>query len=179
MEFLEFVSEIGRLKETKRTGWVDKAVKNPESVADHSFRLAVLVMLYAEKSGINTEKCMKMALIHDMAEIYTGDIPNQESKEKVEKERTALKKLLEKLPENNRKEITNLWEEFNEKKTKEALLVSDLDKIEMIIQLIDYKKQRRAENMDEFFATTEKIVRTELGKELLNKLKAQYLSIKN
>ena len=179
MDFLAFASEIGRLKETKRTGWIVKSVKNPESVADHSFRLAVLAMLYAEEAGINTEKCMKMALIHDMAEIYTGDIPRQDGEEKIEKERQALKRLLEKLPDKMKKEITDIWEEFAAKKSKEALLVSDLDKIEMLIQAIDYKKQKRAENMDEFFATTERIVKTGLGKELLKCLKAQYLSIKN
>jgi putative hydrolase of HD superfamily len=178
MDFLEFASEIGRLKEIKRTGWINKSVKNPESVADHSFRLAVLAMLYAEESNLNSEKCMKMALVHDMAEIYTGDIPRHD-KEKIEKEEQALKRLLEKLPDKMKKEITDLWEEFAAKKSKEAMLVSDLDKIEMLIQAVDYKKQRRAENMDEFFATTEEIIKTELGKELLKCLKAQYLSIKN
>ena len=74
MRLLNFVSEIGKLKDITRTGWELYSVNNPESVADHSFRLAVLSMLYAEKLKLDTEKCIKLALIHDMCEVYTKDI---------------------------------------------------------------------------------------------------------
>ena len=74
MGLLNFVSEIEKLKDITRTGWELYSVNNPESVADHSFCLAVLSMLYAEKLKLDTEKCIKLALIHDMCEVYTKDI---------------------------------------------------------------------------------------------------------
>ena len=177
MELLEFISEIGKLKDLERTGWNINLVKNPESVADHSFRLAVLTMLYAEKLELDVEKCIKMALVHDMEEVYIGDAtPNTKD---IENERKGMEKLLNRLSEKESEEILELWEEFNQRKTKEAQLVSDLDKIEMLIQAIQYKKEKRTEkDLYVFFQTTEKIVKTDLGKELLENLRNQYLSIK-
>ena len=60
------------LKRVPRTGWM-RTVKNPESVAEHMYRLAVMCML--APSGLDVNHCIFLALCHDMAESVVGDIP--------------------------------------------------------------------------------------------------------
>ena len=70
----DFLFEISKLKRIPRTGWVFMGVKNPETVAEHSFRLAVASWIFAHKKGLNPGKAIKIALAHDLCEVYAGDI---------------------------------------------------------------------------------------------------------
>jgi len=71
---LQFLEIIGKLKTEKRTGWINNKVYLPESVSDHMYRMAIMSFLIPLDSGLNKERCMKLALIHDMAEALVGDI---------------------------------------------------------------------------------------------------------
>ena len=71
---IEFISEVGRLKRLPRTGWVESGVPDPESVADHSFRVALLTLVLADLKGLDALKAVRMALIHDLGEAETGDL---------------------------------------------------------------------------------------------------------
>jgi len=184
MKYLNFLSEIGKLKDVERTGWKIYKVRNPESVADHSFRIAIMAMLYSKKLGLDENKCVKMSLVHDLEEVYTGDIAtradektqtvNNTGKEKIEK--NAFDKLMKLL--DDKEEIAELWQEYHEHKTLEAKLVNDLDKIEMVLQALDYKKGKRTkENLEEFFQTSGPRIITEKGKELWNRIRKEYLEL--
>jgi len=73
-DLIDFFINIGKLKEMKRRGWVINRIKNPESIANHIFRMAIMTWILAKKKGgLNIERILKMALIHDLCEIYTGD----------------------------------------------------------------------------------------------------------
>ena len=65
---LEFLRAVGGLKGLTRRGWLEAGIKNPESVAEHSYRTAVLAMILADLQGLDAEKAIRMALLHDMAE---------------------------------------------------------------------------------------------------------------
>jgi putative hydrolase of HD superfamily len=65
MPFLEFALKSLELKDIERTGWLVRKVRKPESVADHSFFLALLCSLYAKEEGIDELKCVRLALAHD------------------------------------------------------------------------------------------------------------------
>lgn len=72
-----FAHRIGRLKSTPRTGWLHRGIPpdQTESVADHSFRVAVLTWLASsEVEGLDRNRAIKLALLHDLAESITGDI---------------------------------------------------------------------------------------------------------
>ena len=72
---VDFARIVGRLKTTPRTGWVRRGVPRYESVADHSWRVATLSLLLAGRKDVDfTNKCLPMALIHDVAESLIGDI---------------------------------------------------------------------------------------------------------
>lgn len=71
---MNYLHKIGKLKDLKRKSWVLRKVPNPESVADHSFRTSFMALLLADKLNLDKNKCVQMALIHDISESLTGDI---------------------------------------------------------------------------------------------------------
>lgn len=80
MTMLGLFIELGNLKKLKRTGWVLRGVPNPESIADHSFRVALITFFLADelkKRGveINPDKAVRIALLHDIGEARITDIP--------------------------------------------------------------------------------------------------------
>ncbi len=149
MELLEFFRKAMELKETKRSGWVLQGVEDPESVADHSFMLGLVSYVMAKRFGLDADKCMKMGMIHDLCEAYSGDIPNSihddergmTRDEKERREREGMERVLSLLPEEISDEFRSLWEEFEGRKSDEAKLVKGLDKLEMCLQALDYAKK--------------------------------------
>ena len=71
---LDFFSTISKLKESKRAGWVLHGIQNGESVADHSFQVAIMAMFLANNVGVDQNKSVQMALIHDIGESVIGDV---------------------------------------------------------------------------------------------------------
>lgn len=131
---IEFLKITEKLKCNTRHSWTSNGRK--ESVAEHSFQLMVLAWSVKDEfPDIDMEKVMKMCLFHDFGEAITGDIPSFEKTTKDEKiEEEAVFKALEILPEEQRKELVNLFEEMNDLNTEEAKLYKALDKMEAVIQ---------------------------------------------
>ncbi len=174
MENLEFLLEAGKLKHLARTGWKLRGIKNPESVADHSWRLALMAMIFCD--GLDKLKCIEMALIHDLLEAIAGDIPPEEisgiaKEEKERREKEAAKSLF------SGTELLDIWEEYLENKTLEAKLVHDLDKLEMAIQAVEYMKLGYS-GLEEFLEYTERNLETETGKRLFEIIKTRYKNLK-
>jgi putative hydrolases of HD superfamily len=71
-----FAYEAGQLKRLPRAGRLLTGIKDPESVADNSFRVAVLAYVIAVKEGANPERAATLGLFHDFPETRTGDIPS-------------------------------------------------------------------------------------------------------
>lgn len=159
-KLLDFMSIIGRLKTTKRTGWVYNNVKQPESVSDHMYRMSILAFL-VEDPTVDKNKCIKMSLVHDMAESIVGDIAPADGitkEDKYQREKSAMQHIQSLLDKENGLEMYNLWEEYEEEKSKEALFVKDLDKFEMILQAFEYEKaEARFGTLQEFFDSTQGI----------------------
>jgi len=141
--FIDFIAEAGKLKRLPRTGWVESGVPDPESVADHSFRVALITLVLADVKGLDSLKAVRMALLHDLAEAETGDLtPTQKGKNpeaSEEAENAAMARLLEKLPDAIRGDYAAAWREFCEYSTTEARLVRDADKLEMVMQASEYE----------------------------------------
>ena len=78
---ISFLAELMRLKSTPRIGWLLRGVRDVESVAAHSFGVAVIAMLLADRARavgveVNVERLLRMALLHDLTETRTGDLPS-------------------------------------------------------------------------------------------------------
>ena len=112
-----------------------------ESIADHSFSVALLALTIIEKNKLNldTFKCIKMGIIHELGEVYAGDFTpydNITKKEKHIKEKEAILRVLETLNENN--DFLELWEEFEKAETDEAKFIKNVDKLEFLLQACAY-----------------------------------------
>ena len=166
---IKFILEIGKLKKVKRVGWIYGGAKekDTESVAGHSFRLAIMTGCLIGRKRFDLEKLLKMAIIHDLVIVYTGDItpfddlithdlkkdkkiletwPTGSKKDKEKhtierrfKDRKAVAKLVENLPIKLQDEILSLWFEYEEGFSKEGRFVRQVDRIEKLLQAIEYK----------------------------------------
>jgi putative hydrolase of HD superfamily len=145
-----FFHSILQLKSVRRAGWVSKAqVKDAESVADHTFSMAAMAMLLSDLLGFDTERVIKMALIHDLAESIVGDyMPGDvTARQKLAKEKKAMKHILSNLPKEIREEYENIWLEYLDNRTGIARFVHRIDKLEMALQADRYAKQGYAEKL--------------------------------
>ena len=142
---LEFLSNVGRLKGLPRTGWLESGVLEPESVAEHSHRTAVIAMLLADLQGLDSGKAAKMALLHDLAEALTGDLTPEEKRRRgqayLTEEEEAMDLLLSGLPGSLAASYKDLWEELRRSSSPEAVLVSQADKVEMLLQASEYEEE--------------------------------------
>eukprot|EP00126_Sphaerothecum_destruens_P006381 Sdes_comp19334_c0_seq1m10507 len=126
------------------------------------YRMSILAFFSCQEEKLDREKCIRLALIHDMAESIVGDITPHDGvskEEKHEKEKDAMKTICEIIQETTRQEISDefyeLWEEYETGKTPEAKYVKDLDKFEMILQAFEYENEEKTPGkLEEFFEST-------------------------
>lgn len=139
---------LGKMKSLKRTGWVKRQVKNPESDAEHSYSLAMLALLLAPKN-LDLLKCLKLALIHDMPEIFCGDfVPGElPESEKSRLEQNAMQKITYDL---NEPELTTLFSEYEQHKTPEAEFVWALDRLDNVFTARFYENEQNISLVNEF-----------------------------
>ena len=153
-----FIKYILKLKTVKRKGWIYNAkILNAESVADHTFSTCVLGMLFSDMLQLDTEKVMKMILIHDLAESIVGDyIPGEIStSDKLKKENDAMHHILSYLPIDISSIYDNIWQEYQSGSTKESQLVKILDKLELLLQADIYLQNGYSKkNLKPFFDST-------------------------
>ncbi|CAF9917107.1 MAG: hypothetical protein ALECFALPRED_011041 [Alectoria fallacina] len=150
---LPFLHLLERLKTTKREGWRRFSITSGESISDHMYRMSILTMLAPASlsSKLNIPHCTKMALVHDMAELLVGDITPKDEIPKEEKARREAdtmeylcggEGLLGKWGKGEQgKSIQAIFEEYEESKTPESLFVHDVDKVELLLQMVEYEKR--------------------------------------
>jgi len=158
---ITLLSRAGVLKSVKRTGWVLEGVKDAESVADHTWRMSLLITLLTPKN-LNKEKLLEMNTIHDLGEIGVGDIKWESGKKiigdqkaKREDEMGAMKVIFGSYSEGSK--YINLLKEFNEQKTPEAKFLKQIDKLEMALQALEYEQQGHpAKRLNQFWENAQK-----------------------
>ncbi|XP_074309531.1 uncharacterized protein LOC141644021 [Silene latifolia] len=164
---IDFLTLCHRLKTTKRKGWINHGIKGPESIADHMYRMALMGLIAGDIPGVNRERCIKIAIVHDIAEAIVGDITPSDGvpkEEKSRREQKALNEMCEVLGGGMRAdEIKELWMEYETNSSLEANLVKDFDKVEMILQALEYETEHGMV-LDEFFLSTAGKFQTEIGK---------------
>lgn len=172
-----FFHSILQLKSVKRAGWVSKVkIENAESVADHTFSMCALAMLLSDTLGLDTQRAMKMVILHDLAESIVGDyMPGDVTeRQKIAKEKKAMKSILAGLPKNARTEYEKIWLEYLQNKTAVSKFVHRVDKLEMALQALQYAKQGYdGKLLAPFFASAKLAVGDEgdIVSEILNSLK--------
>lgn len=135
---LEFIVEIDKLKQILRQSVITGSLRN-ENDAEHSWHLAVMAILlaeYAAAKDIDVLRVVKMVLIHDLVEIDAGDTYCYDAKgyeDKDQREQRAADRIFNLLPEDQAREIMELWREFEDLATPEARFAASLDRIQPLI----------------------------------------------
>lgn len=171
-DVISFYMQYNHLKNIYRQGWLKVRIglehkEKCESVAEHSFSMALLAITIIEKYKLsyNLLKCIKMCIIHELGEIYAGDYTPYDNITKEEKhieEKEAIQKVLKPLDFDN--DFMDLWEEFEKRETKEAKFVKNLDELEFILQASAYGLDASS------FKRTISNITDEHCKEILNSL---------
>ena len=191
MPLLPFLQDAGRLKRTKRTGWLLDGVRDGESVAEHSWRCA-LMALVLRSPGVDPHKLCAMLLLHDLAEARTGDLVTDDKEqyhtaavrqhsrrrryrlvlleEKRRREAAALEAMLKPLGP-RAKPLRALLKEYNARRTPTARLAKDIDILELAIQAVEYE-HAQGKRLDHYFHYARSAVRTPVGKRLLDEILA-------
>ena len=133
-KLIETLAIAERLKDATRHCYTSGGRR--ESVAEHSWRITLMAYLVSDEfPEANLEKLMKMCLIHDLGEAFTGDVPTFEKTVKdEEKEAALLDEWVRQLPEPFAKEMQELYREMEERQTLEARIYKALDNLEALIQ---------------------------------------------
>ncbi len=162
-ELLAFLTELMRLKSVPRIGWLLRGVRDVESVAAHTYGVAVIAMLLADLARaagrkVDPERVLRMALLHDLTEARTGDLPSTikkyfgkknvaEADDRIADEIFAqLGPLAE--------EYRALWREYEHRQCLESKLVKAADKLDLLLQSLEYERGG-AKSLDEFWETAE------------------------
>jgi len=159
---LPILVELQRLKRLDRTGWVLRGLANgTESVASHSFGVAITSMLLADEirwrgGVIDAERVLRMALIHDWAETRVGDMPRTGSvyfgtDARKQAEAAAFADIVSTAA--NSAEYRSLHDEYEDRKTLESQLVKAADVIDLLLQTLALERAG-AKGLDEFWDVT-------------------------
>lgn len=170
---IPFFHLLERLKTTKRAGWRRFGIDNCESISDHMYRMSLITMMAPASltSKLDMAKCTRMALIHDMAEALVGDITPVDNVSKAEKSRRESEtmdyictNLLGKFNGGlNGQQVRAIWQEYEDSETLESKFVHDVDKVELISQMVEYERKHQGEiDLGEFTWVTTKILSAEV-----------------
>ncbi|MCO1659731.1 HD domain-containing protein [Pseudonocardia humida] len=133
--------ELGVLKRLRRTGWAHAGVRDAESIADHSMRVAQLASLIAAEEGADAARAALMAIWHDSQETRSGDIPHTARPymaARIDPEAITADQVAG-LPEAAAKTVRETVSEYEAQTTLEARCARDADKLECLIQAVEYQ----------------------------------------
>jgi putative hydrolase of HD superfamily len=156
--------ELQRLKRLDRTGWTLRGLPNgTESVASHSFGVSVTAMLLADKLmaegvTVDLEKVLRIALLHDWAEVRVGDMPRTAtlyfgSEARKQAETAAFQDIVK--PVDDEGTYASLYDDYERRETFEARLVKAADILDLLIQVFALERAG-ARGLDEFWEVAEK-----------------------
>ncbi|KAK0636961.1 HD domain-containing protein [Bombardia bombarda] len=170
---LAYFHLLERLKTMKREGWRRFGIQGGESISDHMYRMSMISMLAppALAAKLDLPKCIKMCLIHDMAESLVGDITPVDGIDKPEKSRREAetmdyitKELLGGVDGGSLgAEIRAIWQEYEDSVTLDSHYVHDIDKMELLLQMVEYEKRGEGKlDLGEFAYVKTRIVLPEV-----------------
>ncbi len=137
---LDFFAEAGLLKKVKRSGWWVVGIKDPESVADHSFRCAVMAYYMAHLEGVDPYKTTVMALFNDIHEARINDLHKMGHYyiDFRTAEKKAFNDQVKDLDKKIKEELSAFRKAYDDQETKESLIARDADILECLLQAKEY-----------------------------------------
>ena len=137
-----YLFEMGMLKHARRTGWWIAGIKDPETIAEHSFRTAILATILAAMEGADPARAAQLAVFHDTQETRVGDIPHigrhylqVATNEDITADQVAA------FPSPVARILQDVVDTYEAQDTPEARVAKDADKLECLIQALEYRHQ--------------------------------------
>jgi putative hydrolase of HD superfamily len=201
---LDFLIKSNKLKEIPRTGWVLMKVKNSETIAEHMFRVAIAAWFLGKMNNLNVKKLIKIALAHDLVEVYAGDktpffywegldknkkkdaeilmkgvrLSRKEKQKrgdvKFKKEKKSIIDLLSCLRPDLKNEIFSAWLDYEKRTSKEGRFVKQIDKIEALLQSIEYFGSNKIKSGTSWWEGTEEVVEDPLLLDFLKTIQHKF-----
>jgi putative hydrolase of HD superfamily len=161
----DFLFEVGMLKRTPRTGWQFLAGSESESVADHSFRVAMIALALTRSAelDVDADRVLRLALVHDLPEARTGDLNYMNQKYVMADEERASADLVDGLPFAD--ELADLLDEYRRGESDEATVAHDADQLELLLQLVE-NRDAGVPDTDSWIPFVLKRLRTETARQL-------------
>lgn len=173
--------KVGKLKSLKRTGWVRENMPDPESVAEHTFRICFLILALEDKLDVSKDRLLHMALVHDIEEAFTQDPVTQRGIKDVGKhdhrvEKSIVKEIVSGF--SSAEKLLELWESHLPEKgtgvTREASILYQLGKIATAWQALEYELSGQDEEvMSEWWENARQYVKEPVLVELLDVMEAR------
>jgi len=142
-ELVQFLFETGHLKNVDRSGWWLLGNKDPESVAEHSFRCTIMGYILAKLENVDASKVIMMCLFHDVHETRTNDLHKVVQKYIKQEEAgdKATEDQLKPLKDSIGKEISDVLGELTNQESRESVVAKDADILECAMQAREYQVQ--------------------------------------
>ena len=160
-----FLFEMGHLKHTTRAGWLLLGIPQPETVAEHSFRVGVVGLALAVLEGADVGRTAALCLLHDAHETRIGDVPSvgrayvtTAVPEAISAHQTSA------MPDGVAKFFQDLVAEYEAGQTPESRVARDADKIETLLQAAEYRAQ--GHDTAPWRETSAAALRTDAGRQL-------------
>jgi putative hydrolase of HD superfamily len=173
---VEAYVEFSHLKQLYRQGWLRRGIAEQrcESVAEHALGVAMLALfvLDAYPLGLDRDKVLRLALLHDLGEVYAGDLMPSDlvsTEEKHQREAEAVARVVGKLP--NGAEHMALWHEYEAGQSREARFVRQVDRLEMGLQAAVYERQEGVD-LSEFYESVREALSISELRAILSELEA-------
>lgn len=154
---IEVLLEVLALKDLPRTGWVRRGIERPESVAGHSWGVAWLVLVLLPPE-LDRARALTYAVLHDLAEVRTGDLTPHDGVSRAEKQRNehiAMASLTGLLPDGS--SLLDTWTAYETQADPEARFVRQLDRLDMALQAVAYERNTE-KDLSEFLVSAGQVI---------------------
>lgn len=167
------------LKKAQRRGWVARDL-DADTIAEHSYGVIVVGWYLATEEKVDVDRVIELLLVHDLVMAKMEDVTpitgGYEKKEELEQKAKHL--IADQIPESLQDKYLELFEEFNERKTKEAIVAREADKLETLLQGEEYEEEEKRDVIGKFFDVYKKYFETDTGIRIFNEVKKRHLARK-
>jgi putative hydrolase of HD superfamily len=166
-QLLQLISEAGTLKRVRRSGWWVLGIKDAETVAEHSFRCAIIGYILARMENVEPSKVLLMTLFNDIHEARINDLHKMAQRyiKAQDAEDKAFAEQISSLPGVIKGELSAVHREYRKQGTKESIIARDADILECLIQAKEYQEHGHKEAV-KFMRKAPSALRTKSAKAL-------------
>lgn len=171
-KIVNFFYEMGVLKRQRHTGSILAGVKDPDSIADHTTRAAIIAYVLAEVEGADSEKTACMVLFHDIGECRVGDQHKVGARywDHSGPEQKAYEDQVKNLPGKIEKKLIEYFKEYNKRNTKEGIVAKDADWLEMAMTAKEFSEQGYT-SMESWVEKISEALETDSAKKMIGEIK--------